>query len=110
MIVLELFALQLANGLLEELHDISNPSDLDVAALLAAEQVAGAADLEVERGDAEPAAQIAELLDRGEPLLGHRRQVVLRRNQQVGVRGPIRPADAAAQLIAAATARSDRRG
>ena len=70
-----------------------------MAALLAAEQVAGAADLEVERRDAEPAAQIAELLDRGQALLGDRRQVVFRRNQQVRVGRPIGPADAAAQLI-----------
>ena len=39
----------------------------DVAALLAAEQVAGAADLEVERGDAEAAAEVAELANRGQP-------------------------------------------
>ena len=78
---------------------ISKPTRLDVAALLAAEQVAGAANLEVERRDAEAAAEIAELLDRGEPLLRDRRQVVFRRNQQIRVGRPIGSADAAAQLI-----------
>ena len=43
---------------------------VDVAALLAAEQVAGAADFEVERGDPEAGAEVAELLDRGEAAAG----------------------------------------
>jgi len=65
-----------------------------VAALLAAKQVAGAANFKIERGDAKPAAEIAELLDGREALLRDRRQVVLWRNQQVRVGRPIRPADA----------------
>jgi hypothetical protein len=43
-----------------------------VAALLAAEQVAGAADLQVERRDPESAPEIAEFADRREPLVGRR--------------------------------------
>ena len=109
-VVLELFALELADRLLEQLHVHLEADGIDVPALLAAEQVAGAANLEVERGDAEPAAQIAELLDRGQPLLRDRRQVVFRRNQQVRVRraDPIGRRGRAADT--AATGRSDRRG
>ena len=98
-VVLELLALELADGLLEQLHVHLEADGVDLPALLAAEQVAGAANLEVERGDAEAAAEIAELLDRREPLLRDRRQVVLRRNQQIRVGRPIGSADAAAQLI-----------
>jgi hypothetical protein len=39
-----------------------------VAALLGAEQVAGAADLQVAGGDAEAGAQLGELAERLEPL------------------------------------------
>jgi hypothetical protein len=40
-----------------------------LSALLATQQVAGAADFQVERGDAEATAEIAELLDGREALL-----------------------------------------
>ena len=39
---------------------------LDVAALLAAEHVAGAAQFEIEGGDFEAGAEVAEFLERGE--------------------------------------------
>ena len=90
---------ELLDRLLEELHVHVEADRVDLPALLAAEQVAGAADLEVERGDAEAAAEIAELADRRQPLLGDRRQVVFRRDQQVGVSAAIRAPDAPAQLI-----------
>ena len=67
--------------------------------LFAAEQVAGAADLQIQRGDAEAAAQIAELANSREALLRDRRQRLLRRNQQVRVRMAVGAADAAAQLV-----------
>ena len=98
-VVFEVLALELADGLLEQLHVHLEADGIDVTALLAAEQIAGAADLEVERRHAEAAAEVAELLDRREPLLRDRRQIVFRRNQQIGVRGPIGSPDAAAQLI-----------
>ncbi len=68
-------------------------------ALLAAQEIAGAADLQVERRHAEAAAEIAELLDRRQPLARNRRQRLLRRNQQVGVRGTVRPAHTASELV-----------
>src|SRR5207247_738142 len=85
--------------LLEELHVHLESDGLDVTALLAAKQIPGAANLEIERGHAESAAEIAELLDRGQPLLRDRRQVVFRRNQQIGVRRTIGAPDASAELI-----------
>ena len=88
-IVFEIFALELADGFFEQLHVHLEADGVDVTALLAAEEVAGAANLEVERGHAEAAAQIAELLDRREPLARDRRQRFLRRNQQVGVGRPV---------------------
>ena len=88
-IVLEVLALQFANRLLEELGVHLEADRLDVAALLATKQVTGAADLEVERRDAEAAAERAELLDRREPLARHLRQRVHRRDQQVCIGTPI---------------------
>ncbi len=55
--------------------------------------------LEVERRDAEAAAEIAELANGGEPFLRHLRQRVFRRNQEVGVGAAIRSSDAAAKLV-----------
>ena len=98
-IVLDLLALELADRFLEELHIHLEPDGLDVPALLSAEETAGSANFEVERGNPESAAEIAELLDRREPLFGDRRQIVFGRNQQVRVGRAIRSADTAAQLI-----------
>src|SRR5439155_26767887 len=98
-LVLELLALQLLDRLLEQLHVPLEAERIDVAALLAAEEISGAADFEIERRDAETAAEIAELLDRRQPLLRDRRQIVFGRNQQVRVRGTIGSSDPSAQLI-----------
>src|SRR6185436_19418731 len=65
-LVFEILALELANRLLEQLRVHVEADGLDVSALLATEQVAGAADLEIERGDAEAATEVAELADRGQ--------------------------------------------
>ena len=50
----------------------------DVAALLGAEDVAGAADLQVAHGDLEAGPQLGELLDRLQPLLRVRRRAASR--------------------------------
>src|SRR6185369_12364810 len=68
-LVLGLLALQLLYRLLEQLHVHVEADGFDMAALLAAEQVAGSANLEVQRSDAEAAAEIAELANRRETLL-----------------------------------------
>ena len=46
---------------------------LDVAVLLAAQQVAGAAQFQIERGNLEARAQVAELLQRGQALVARAR-------------------------------------
>ena len=71
-LVFDLLPLQLPHGLVEQLHIEVEPDRFDVPALFPSEQVARAANLEVERRDPEPAAQVAELPNRGEPLTGHR--------------------------------------
>ena len=70
-----------------------------MAALLATQQIAGTTDLQVERCDAEAAAEIAELTDRRQALARDRRKRLLRRNQKIRIGRPIRSADAAAELI-----------
>src|SRR6185436_10175593 len=60
----DLLSFDLLDRLLEQLHVRLEADGVDVSALLAAKQVTGAANLEIERGDAEAAAEIAELADR----------------------------------------------
>src|SRR5205814_3436324 len=98
-LVLYLLALQLLDRLLEELHIHVESDRLDVSALLAAEQIACPADLEVERRDTEAAAEVAELPDRGQPLLRNRRERLLRRDQKVGIGAAVRATDPSAELI-----------
>ena len=108
-VVFDFFALQLANGLFEQLHIHLEADRIDVTALLTAQQVAGAAYLEVERRNTESAAEIAELFDRGQTLASDWRQRFLRRDQQIRT-----PDDPIARLARAAgravKGRSDLRG
>ena len=80
--------------------DVEVEADVgDVAGLLAAEQVAGAADLEVLHRDRHAAAEVGVLGQRREPLVGGLGQRLLRRVEEVGV-GPLPgPADPAAELV-----------
>ena len=69
-----------------------------------AEQVAGAADLEVAHGDLEAGPELGGLADRLQPLVGLLAQHPVRRDEQVGV-GPLPgPADPAAELVQLAEA------
>ena len=61
------------------------PDARDVAGLLAAEQVAGAADLEVLHRDRHAGAELGVLGDRGQPVVGGLGQRLLRRIEEVGV-------------------------
>ena len=70
-----------------------------VAALLGAQQVAGAADLQVAQGYLEPRSQLRRLEDRLQPLLGLLRQPALAVVHQVGVGAVGPPAHAAPQLV-----------
>src|SRR5262249_1417687 len=70
-----------------------------MAALFSAKQVPGAANLQIERGNTKPAAEIAEFLDSGQTLARDGRERFLRWNEQVGIRRSIGPPHAPAQLI-----------
>src|SRR5882724_8238985 len=70
-----------------------------MAALLAAEHVAGASEFKVEGRDLEARPQIREFLERGQAPTGNRGQLNFGRQQQVGVGAAIRPANASAQLV-----------
>ena len=89
-------ALQLGHRLVHHLAVEVVADGGDVAALVLAEQVAGAADLEVAHGDLEAAPELGGLADRAEPLVGLLGERLVARVEQVGVGalarcGPTRP-------------------
>ena len=88
---------------------MSKPTDFDVAVLLAAQQIARAAQFQIERGDLEAGAQVAEFLQRRQAFARDLAQFRVRRDQQIGIGAAVRPAHAAAQLVQLARARSARR-
>ena len=65
------------------------PDGRDVPGLLLPEQVPGTADLEVVRREPEPAAEVVELLQNAQPLLRIRRDEMLARDQEIGVRAMV---------------------
>ena len=71
----------------------------DMAGLLVAQQVAGAADVEVVAGELEAGAQRVQGLHHLEPLGRRRRQRLARRQGEIGVAAHLAAADAAAQLV-----------
>ena len=71
----------------------------DEAALLRAQQVAGAADVQVLHRDVETAAQVGELLDGLQAAPGVLRDGNERRNHQIAERLPVGAAHAAPQLM-----------
>ena len=89
-------AAQLGDRLLEQVAVGLEADRAQVAVLLGAEQVAGAADLEVARGDAEAGAEVGELDDRRQPLarlVGERALAAAPagRRRRAGRSGPTRP-------------------
>src|SRR5438270_107816 len=92
-------ALELGNGLVQEL-DVELEADCrDVARLLRPEQLAGAADLEVAHRDREAGAELGVVGERREPGARLRRQLARVRIEEVGVRGLVRAADPSADLV-----------
>ena len=61
---------ELPDGLVEKVHEVIVADGLHGPALPVTEEIAGAADLEVLGGQPEPGAQLGELLEGLEPLLG----------------------------------------
>src|SRR4029077_12936709 len=70
-----------------------------MAVLLAAEHVAGAAEFEVESGDAESGAEFAEFFHGGEAFAGNVGERGVRGDEEVGVSALGGAADAAAELV-----------
>ena len=101
---LDLLALQRGDALLEQLAVELEADRRDMAALLRAEQVAGAADFQVAHGDFEAAAERGVLLDRAEALAHVGEEPAVARQQQVGVGLVLVAAHAAAQLVEVAQA------
>src|SRR5690606_10511604 len=91
--------LQLFHGAREELVVEREADARDLAALPLAEELAGAADLEIVRREREADAERLERFDRLEPFRRLRRQRALRRRDQIGVGLMVRTADAAAELM-----------
>src|SRR5205823_4728936 len=71
----------------------------DFSRLFAAENVAGAANFKIFRGDAESGAEVGELLNRGETLARVAAEDAIARNQQIAERESIAASDTAAQLV-----------
>ncbi|OLE61150.1 MAG: hypothetical protein AUG10_02370 [Gemmatimonadetes bacterium 13_1_20CM_2_70_10] len=89
---------------LERTHRLLQPSEVHVESdglrvprLLAAQQAAGAAQLEVAQGDAIARPQIGMMLEHAQPFL--RRGVHEVRDQQVAIGAPMAAAHAPAQLV-----------
>ncbi len=77
--LLDGFAFLLSHGAIEHLDVEVEPQRRDVAVLAGAQELAGAADLQVRRGQPEARAQLAELLQSAQALARGRRQPVPRR-------------------------------
>ncbi len=104
-----LLALELVHRLFQQPDVHVEPDRADVAVLLAAQNIARAAQFQIERGDLESGAQIAELLERGQPLARDLAQLGVGRDQQVRIRSAIRPPHSARATDTAPTGRSARR-
>src|SRR5215472_10654910 len=97
--ILRQLAFQFADGALQHCGVQLEADGFDMAALLAAEQVSRAAQLQVESRDLESRAEIAEFFQRSETPARQLAKFAIGRNQQVSVSTSIRAADTAAQLI-----------
>ena len=92
-------ALELADGLVEQLHVVFEPDGLHGAVLLVPEEVPGPPDLQVLGGQTEARAELAELLEGLEPLSGQGRQLHMGRDQEIGVGLTGRPPDPPPELV-----------
>src|SRR4051794_11452204 len=88
-----------ADRLVEHAHVQLEPERRDVAGLLVAEEVAGAADLEVAHRDLEAGAELGVVAERAEALRRLLRQRGRARVQEVRVRALATPAHAPADLV-----------
>ncbi len=91
--------LQFMDRLFEQLGVHLETDGGDLPGLVGAEQVAGAAQLQVVAGDAESGAELGQFLQYPQPFARLVGQASLAGDQQVGVGAPVGAADPAAQLI-----------
>ena len=98
-VLADLLALERGNRFLHQLRVQVEPDRGDVATLIRSEQVAGAADLQIVRGDLEAGAQLGELLQHLKALLGIAGDPPPGRNQQICIRALAAAADAPADLV-----------
>ncbi len=94
-----LLALQFADRLFEQAEIHIEAHRRNVSVLFAAQQVARAAQFQIERRDLEARAQIRKLSQCRQPLARDFAQLRVLGYQQIRVRSPVRPAHAAAQLV-----------
>ena len=92
-------ALQARHRLLQHLLVELEADLLDVAGLLVAEQVAGAADVEIVAGELEAGAERVERLQHLQPPLGLRGDLAVRRQREQRIGAQLRAPDPAAQLV-----------
>ena len=92
-------AFRLMHRLLQHLLIELEADLLDVAGLLLAEQIAGAADVEIVRGELEARAERVERLQHLQPPLGLRRDLALLRQREQRIGAQLRAPDPPAQLI-----------
>ena len=93
------FAFHFADGALEHLRVKLEADGFDVAALFAAEHVAGAAEFEIEGGDFESGTEVGKFFERGEAAAGDGREFDFRRKHEIGVGAAVGAADASAELV-----------
>src|SRR5260370_28806538 len=93
------FAFHFADGALQHLGIQFEADGFDMTALLAAQQVAGAAEFEVERGNLESGSEIGEFFERGQAAARNRSELNLRGKQEVRVGSAVGSSDPPAELV-----------
>ena len=94
-----LLALQLAHGFFKHTRVHIEAHGVDMAVLLAAQQVASTPQLEIERRNLEACPKVAELFERGKPFSRDFREFSVGLDQQIRIRAAVRAAHAPAKLI-----------
>ncbi len=97
--VRQLAALERAHGTVEQLGVEREADLLDLPGLFLAQQLAGAADFQIVRGQREPGAQLLQRGQRVEALFGIGADRPALGHHQIGVGAVVRASDATAQLV-----------
>src|SRR5215467_7977063 len=98
-IILDRFAFELPDRALEHLGIEIKADSVDVAGLLATQEIPGAPQFKVERGDSKACAEVRELTDGGQAAPRYCCQALFRRYQQISIGPARRPSDTPSQLV-----------